>query len=124
MNEEHQRRDTEVDELVAEQRRLTANREAMADEIVAGQQITSLEEALRFARSWIVTAAQHAANEDYHRDERDKLLRVIQIASQQIRDSRSVAALETLRSVAGEMVLLEPEPPIGQCGAVTTDPVG
>jgi hypothetical protein len=126
--------DTFVNALSAEQRRIDADREAMADEILAGQHVTSLDEALRFARSWIVTAAQYAANADYYRDERDKLLRVLETANNQLFDSTvddvehqidshadtlpqafrrvaagHAAALETLQAVIHER--LEPSPP-------------
>jgi hypothetical protein len=129
--------DTFVNALSAEQRRIDADREAMADEILAGQHVTSLDEALRFARSWIVTAAQYAANADYYRDERDRLLRVVEQANGQLSSSRlnmdhiiashdgelpphhaaglrqfaagHAAALETLQAVIHER--LEPSPP-------------
>jgi predicted metal-dependent HD superfamily phosphohydrolase len=61
--------------ISADQRQRDADRAAMADEIVEGQRITTVEEGKRFAKAWIVTAAQHAANEEYYRGERDKLLR-------------------------------------------------
>lgn len=92
-----------VERLSAEQNRINTDREAMADEIVAGQRCASLEEALRFARAWIITAAQHASNENYLRKERDKLLHVIQRAGRE-----NAAALETLQSVASDMGLLKP----------------
>lgn len=108
-----------VERLSAEQRRIGTDREAMASEIVAGQHITSIEEGKWFARAWIIAAAQHASNEDYLRKERDKLLRVIRRAANQLFDSRAqwvekvaagnVAALETLQSVADDMKLLEPD---------------
>ena len=61
------------DSLLAEQRRLAAERDAMAGEIIAGQHVTTLEEGLRFARGWITTAAQYAANADYFQTDRDKI---------------------------------------------------
>jgi hypothetical protein len=59
----------------------------MADEIVAGQRIETAEEGRRFASAWIVTAAQHATNEEYYRGERDRLLRVVECAYNLLRDS-------------------------------------
>lgn len=76
-----------VDSLIAEQKRLDTERDAMADEIIAGQHVTSVEEGLRFARGWITTAAQYAANADYFQSERDKLLRVINQANDHLFDS-------------------------------------
>jgi hypothetical protein len=64
-----------VARISAEQRQRDADRAAMADEIVAGQRITTVEEGQRFAKAWIVTAAQHAVNAEYYRGERDKLQR-------------------------------------------------
>jgi hypothetical protein len=62
---------TEFVSTLAEQRQIDAQRARMADEIVAGQQLDSLEEAKRFARGWIITAAQHSTNEEYYRKQRD-----------------------------------------------------
>lgn len=56
------------------QEEIDKERRQMAEEIVRGQNLTTLEEAKEFATRWIVTAAQHAANEEYYRGERDKLL--------------------------------------------------
>jgi hypothetical protein len=134
------------DQLITEQRQIDARRNAMAEEIIAEQRVTSLEEALQLARSWIVTAAQHAANEDYYRGERDKLLRVIETANNQLFDSvvdvehqityhadtlpeafRRLAAghasaFETLQTVIGELVLAEElSHPISLGGAFSED---
>jgi hypothetical protein len=49
-------------------------RRKMAEEIVAAQNLTTLEEAKEFATAWIETAAFHAANEEFYRTERDRLL--------------------------------------------------
>lgn len=82
-----QRRADATDRLFADQQRIDAKREKMADELIANQHVTSLDEALRFARSWIITAAQYAANADYYRDERDKLRRVLSLANDQLFES-------------------------------------
>jgi hypothetical protein len=66
--------DHEAISVVVEQKILDAQRGKMADEIVAGQNITTVEEGKRFARAWIVTAAQHAANEEYYRGQRDAVV--------------------------------------------------
>lgn len=71
-----------------EQREIDAKRAAMADEIVAGQRVETVEEGRRFARAWIITAAQHAANEDHYRAERDRLRLAIERANGQLFDSR------------------------------------
>ena len=121
-----ERRDTKVDELIAhivgrahaEQRRLDAERAAMANEIVDGQRITTVEEGKRFAKAWIETAAQHAANEEYYRKERDKLQHVIDRARRQLAESSAntgltfdltVRTVVELLSAANEFRLLEPE---------------
>jgi hypothetical protein len=49
-------------------------RRQMAEEIVRGQNLTTLEEAKEFATKWIVTAAQESANAEFYRGVRDKLL--------------------------------------------------
>jgi len=116
MNE--QTRDAEVEQLVAEQRRRDADRAAMANEIVDEQRITTVEEGKRFAKAWIETAAQHAANEEYYRKERDKLQHVIDRARRQLAESSANTGLTfdlTVRTVvelltaANEFRLLEPE---------------
>ena len=56
-----------VDDLVAEQKQIDESRAQMADEIVSGQNIQTVEEGRRFARAWIITAAQLASNEEYWR---------------------------------------------------------
>ena len=40
----------------------------MARDIVTAQPLANLGEARQFAENWIVTAAQHAANETYWRE--------------------------------------------------------
>lgn len=64
--------DAFVDDLIAKQKTITANRQAMAREIVDGQRLGNLDEAKRFAAAWIETAAQHATNEDYCRERYEK----------------------------------------------------
>jgi hypothetical protein len=63
----------EVDAIIAEQKEIDARRAAMADETVAGfdRSGVTVEDWKRFARDWIVTAAQHADNERYLRDLRN-----------------------------------------------------
>ncbi len=48
-----------------DQRTIDANRWAMAQEIVDAQPLETIDDARRFAKAWIETAAQHAANEEY-----------------------------------------------------------
>jgi hypothetical protein len=92
-----------VDDLAArisaDQRQRDADRAAMADEIVAGQRITTVEEGQRFAKAWIVTAAQHAANEEYYRGERDKLLRKSSMGHRIDRLLRQYAPGDRVRAV-------------------------
>ena len=64
-----------VDDAVARQRETNKRRGEMADEIIAGFGTATVDEWKRFARAWIVTAAQHAANEEYYRGERDAAIR-------------------------------------------------
>jgi len=123
-----QRRADATDRLFANQQRIDAEREAMADALIANQRVTSFDEALRFARSWIVTAAQYAANADYYRDERDKLLLTLVRAYRQLFRSQTndvenpmqpeafqllasghTAAFETLQTAVRERV--DPSPP-------------
>lgn len=58
---------------MTEQQTINAGRAQMAQEIVDGQASTDMtvEDWKRFAKSWIETAAQHAANESYFRDQRN-----------------------------------------------------
>jgi hypothetical protein len=59
--------DSFVDGLVEEQRQIDQKRRETARETVAAQPLANIEEARRFAENWIVTAMQHAANEEYWR---------------------------------------------------------
>jgi hypothetical protein len=59
------------------QAEIDKDRSTMAQAIVDGQRLKSLNDAKRFAKGWIETAAQHASNEAYYHDERDALLRLI-----------------------------------------------
>lgn len=56
------------------QEEIDKGRREMAEKIVADRNLTTLEEAKGFATEWIITAAQHLANEEYFRGERDALL--------------------------------------------------
>lgn len=67
-----------VDKVSARQKAIDANRAAMATEIVEGQNIQTVEEGRRFAHAWIVTAAQHASNEEFYRKQRDVALEALQ----------------------------------------------
>jgi|SRR5580692_1578239 hypothetical protein len=123
-----------VEDALSEQARIDSDRAAMADEIVAGQRIDTTEDGRRFSRAWIITAAQHAANETYYRGERDRLLQVILRASDQLYESAvddaehqiqshadtlpvvfrrvvagHAAALETLQRVVRELILITEE---------------
>ena len=55
-----------------EQEKIDDERGVMADEIIRAQNLTNLEDAKRFARNWIMTAAQETANAAFYRGERDK----------------------------------------------------
>jgi hypothetical protein len=55
-------------DLTNEQRRVDEGRRAMARDIVTAQPLASLDEARQFAENWVVSAAQHAANETYWRE--------------------------------------------------------
>jgi len=107
---EDQHIDTFVANLVAEQRAIDADRAAMADAIVAGQNIATVEEGKRFARAWRVTAAQYAANEGYMTRERDKLLRTatmdrrVERLMRQYRPGDRVRAVEDIVYGTGEEV--------------------
>jgi hypothetical protein len=57
-----------VTNLASEQRRIDEERRAMARDIVTAQPLANLDEARQFAENWIVSAAQHAANETYWRE--------------------------------------------------------
>jgi hypothetical protein len=59
------------------QAEIDEDRSAMAQAIVDGQRLENIDDAKRFARAWIVTAAQHATNEAYYHDRRDALLRLL-----------------------------------------------
>jgi polyhydroxyalkanoate synthesis regulator phasin len=54
-----------VAKLIATQRAIDGQAKKMADEIVDGQRLETLDEAKRFASNWIQTAAQYARNEEY-----------------------------------------------------------
>lgn len=60
-------------QVLTGQAAIDADRARMADGIVAGQSIQTVEEGRLFARNWIVTAAQHAANEEYYRGLLDRI---------------------------------------------------
>lgn len=79
------------------QGQIDAGRREMARGIVEGQwQAGPLptDAAKQFAEDWIVTAAQHAANEEYYRGERDTLYRLV---------IEVVAALDAAQAIgAGE----------------------
>jgi hypothetical protein len=64
---EKQRTQVEIDE----------DRREMAQSIVDQERLDNLDDAKRFARAWIETAARHATNEAYYHDERDALLRLL-----------------------------------------------
>jgi hypothetical protein len=63
--------------MIDEQHRIDADRGQMADKIVADAPLADLAAARRFARGWIITAAQHAANEEYYRGQLDAVLIVL-----------------------------------------------
>jgi ADP-ribose pyrophosphatase YjhB (NUDIX family) len=121
-----------LERISADQKRIDAQREAMADEIVAGQNIQTVEEGRRFARAWIITAAQHAANEAYYRKNRDEMFRAIKQAYRLLFDSQPIdvsdgiqetiaghaAALGTLQAVVDEWANVCDPPP----GAFSEDP--
>lgn len=60
-----------------EQAKIDANRSKMAQEIVDAYFTadTTVAQVRQCAKNWIETAAQHAANEEYYRGERDKLVK-------------------------------------------------
>jgi hypothetical protein len=62
----------DVDPGIAEQRDIDEGARRMAQEIVDGQNLKTLEEAKRFAQRWIETAAQHARNEEHYRKGREE----------------------------------------------------
>jgi len=68
---------TIVRKLVARQRRLDQERGKMADEIIAGQSAVAatVDDWKMFARAWIITAVQEAANAAYWRKRAEDLQR-------------------------------------------------
>jgi hypothetical protein len=54
-----------VKDLSDKQQVINDERRNMAKDIVDNQNLTSLDDAKRFAQAWIVSAAQFATNEEY-----------------------------------------------------------
>lgn len=69
-----------------EQKRIDAGRTQMAQEIVDGQAAgrpeMTVDDWKAFARNWIETAAQHATNESYYREQRDAAVRALKQIAQ------------------------------------------
>ena len=57
-----------VDDILKKQRENDKRRRELAEAIVEGRGLKTIEEAKQFAKNWIETAAQHADNESYWRD--------------------------------------------------------
>lgn len=97
------------------QAQIDADRSAMAQSIVDGQNLTSLNDAKRFAKAWIEDAARFAANEEYLRKERDDLLRLLvelrpHLSTWNVGSWGAEKLLERIDARVGEAeVLLEPE---------------
>jgi hypothetical protein len=61
-----------VDDLIVEQKKLDAHDKLVGAEIVAQQNLKTLDEAKQFAAAWIGTASQGLRNTEYMTGERDK----------------------------------------------------
>lgn len=80
------------------QAEIDKDRRKMAEEIVRAQNLTTLEDAKGFATKWIMTAAQHAANEEYYRNARNQTIGGLNVlllqAADRLEDSMNVIASE------------------------------
>lgn len=94
-------REEEDTMTMEEQRAIDAGRAQMAHEIVDGQAYTdmTIDDWKRFAKAWIVTAAQHASNEGYLTMQRDAAV----AALQRIVESRSGSAAEEAKTMIGAL---------------------
>ncbi len=95
------------------QEEINEDRRTMAQAVVDQQRLETLDDAKRFARGWIETAAQHADNEAYYHDERDALLRLIVEICPLLREQSAESARPLMARVEARVVeaerLLEPE---------------
>ena len=79
MEEERLITETRKPSSPTEQEQIDKTRTKHADEIVAAQNLDTLEGARIFARNWIVTAMQHCANENYWRERAEKAEAVLKL---------------------------------------------
>jgi hypothetical protein len=61
--------------MATEQEAIDEARARMADDVIASVHFTTADAWKRYARAWIITAAQNASNAEYYKAERDKLAR-------------------------------------------------
>ena len=76
-----------VDDLLVEQKKLDAHDKLVGAEIVAQQNLKTLDEAKQFAAAWIGTASQGLRNTEYMTGERDKLLALTLAVTSDLPDS-------------------------------------
>ena len=87
-----------VDDLLVEQKKLDAHDKLVGAEIVAQQNLKTLDEAKQFAAAWIGTASQGLRNTEYMTGERDKLLALTLAVTSDLPDSAMTTAMAQIRA--------------------------
>jgi len=96
---------------MSEQEDIDKQRGEHAWSIVEEGNLQTLDQAKAFARNWIVTAMQHAANEAFYRDDRDRLAReirdVMPVIAMLSRDNAQLTETLTLAQARGTALIVD-----------------